>query len=136
KYTICNTYTYIFYITFIVVFSSKLQHTSTKRDWRSDVCTSDLGPINEQTDHDLRIDATFFRVPDLTQIVFLLSLEVQSRHVIQQQRDARGGDTVGEALLRDLSPVVPLLGPGQAVEERVAVDDRDTELVEDSDAVG
>lgn len=69
-------------------------------------------------------------------IHFLLSLEVQGRHVIQQQRDARGGDTVGEALLRDLSPVVPLLGPGQAVEERVAVDDRDTELVEDSDAVG
>ena len=51
------------------------------------------------------------------------------------QIDAGSGDTVGEALLGDLNPIVAFFGAAQTVEERVAVNNLDTKLVEDSDTV-
>ncbi len=32
-------------------------------------------PVDEEPDDDLRVDTAFFRVPDLTQSIFLLSLK-------------------------------------------------------------
>src|SRR5699024_4349645 len=51
-------------------------------------------------------------------------------------QDPRGGYTVGDALLSDLSSVVPLVRPDQTIENRIAVNGIDTEFVEDSDTVG
>src|SRR5699024_6721459 len=34
-------------------FSSRRRHTSSKRDWSSDVCSSDLGLSVSQTEHDV-----------------------------------------------------------------------------------
>ena len=34
------------------------------------------GPVDEQSDDDLRVDATFFRIPDLPQVILFLSLEI------------------------------------------------------------
>jgi hypothetical protein len=40
------------------------------------------GAIHQEADDDLRIDAAFLPIPDLAYIVFILSLEVQRRHVV------------------------------------------------------
>lgn len=59
------------------------------------------GPIDEETDDNLRVDATFFRVPDSAQLVFLLSLEVQGCHVVAEEADSGGRDAVIRALPRN-----------------------------------
>ncbi|MFC9769665.1 hypothetical protein [Rhodococcus jostii] len=41
------------------------------------------GPVDEQSDHDLWIDATFLPVADLAEVVFLLRLEIQGRRVVE-----------------------------------------------------
>ena len=43
------------------------------------------GAIDQQADHDLRIDAAFLRIADLTQVVFGFGLEIQRRHVVQKK---------------------------------------------------
>ena len=48
-------------------------------------------PVDQQPDHDLRVDPAFLGVADLAQVVFLLGLEVQRRHVVQAQRDVAAG---------------------------------------------
>ena len=40
-------------------------------------------PVDQQPDHDLRVDPAFLGVADLAQVVLLLGLEVQRRHVVQ-----------------------------------------------------
>ena len=45
------------------------------------------GTVDQQPDHDLRIDAAFLGIADLAQPVFLLSLEIQRRDVVEHQRD-------------------------------------------------
>src|SRR5699024_10467363 len=40
--------TYVFYIFFFFFFSSRRRHTRSKRDWSSDVCSSDLLPVLNQ----------------------------------------------------------------------------------------
>jgi len=51
--------------------------------------TADLqrkpGAVDQQADHDLRINAAFLGVADLAQVVFVLRFEVQGGHVVEQQ---------------------------------------------------
>ena len=54
------------------------------------------GPVHQQADHDLRVDAAFLGVADLAQLVFVLGLEVQRRHVIEQQAQAATAGGVGK----------------------------------------
>ncbi len=49
------------------------------------ISRGESGPVDEQSDHDLWIDATFLRVADLAEVVFLLRLEIQGRHVVENQ---------------------------------------------------
>ncbi len=62
------------------------------------------GPVHQQPDHDLGVDAAFLGVADLTQFVFLVRLEIQGRHVVQAQAEVPGSGGVGEARGRDLVP--------------------------------
>ena len=34
------------------------------------------GPVDEETDNDLWVDSAFFRVPDLSQVIFFLCFEI------------------------------------------------------------
>lgn len=60
------------------------------------------GPINEQTNNDLRVNTALFRVSDLPEVVFLLCFKIEGRDVVEQQTDPGGGDTVVEAFPCDL----------------------------------
>jgi hypothetical protein len=64
------------------------------------------GAIHQQPDNDLRVDSSFFRVPDFPQVIFLFCLEVQGRHVVQQQAQAAGFGGMSKALLSDPVPVL------------------------------
>jgi hypothetical protein len=70
-------------------------------------------PVDEQPDHDLRVDPALFRIADLAQGVLVLGLEVQRRHVVQDERDIAAGQRVREAQLRDLVPVAAACAAGQ-----------------------
>lgn len=84
--------------------------------------TSDLqresGPVDQQADHDLWIDSTFFRVADLTEVVFLLRLEIQGSDVVEQKGQAAGFGGVGEAPVSDRAAVVAVDDPPQVPLDR------------------
>jgi len=77
--------------------------------------TADLqrksGAVDQQADDDLRVDAPFLGIADLTQLVFVLGLEIQGRHVVEQQAQPAPVRGMGEALGRDRIPVVPGVDP-------------------------
>ena len=75
------------------------------------------GPVDQQAHDDLRIDPTLLGVTDLAQVV----LEVQGGDVVQAQGQTGGVGDVIEQGLRDRLAVAPLLGPGQAGLQGVAV---------------
>ena len=66
----------------------------------------ETGAVHEQSDDDLRVDPTFLRVPDFPQVIFLFGLEVQGRHVVQQQAQTVGFGGMDEALFGDAIPVL------------------------------
>ena len=76
-------------------------------------------PVHQQPDHDLRVHPPFFRVADLAQVVLVLGLEVQRRHVIQDQGDIAAGPDVREAQLGDLVPVAAARAAGQGAAHRL-----------------
>ena len=43
------------------------------------------GAVNQQSDHDLRLNPTLLGAADFAQVVFGFGLEIQGRHVIEQQ---------------------------------------------------
>jgi hypothetical protein len=93
------------------------------------------GGGGEQPDGDLRVDAVFLAHPDLAQLVLTFGLEVQRRHVIQHDCQARGLGGVPVTGLRDHGPVVP---PGHALEaahERHPMRGRDPDLGQNADGV-
>ena len=45
----------------------------------------EAGAVDEQAHDDLRIDAAFLGVADLTQVVFGFGLEIQRGHVVQRR---------------------------------------------------
>src|SRR3954452_10252459 len=51
-------------------------------------------PVDQQTDHDLRVDPALRGVADLAQLVFLLGLEVQRGDVVQAQGQVTAGGGV------------------------------------------
>ena len=59
----------------------------------------EAAPVDQQADHDLRIDASFLGVADLAQpacaVVFLLGFEVERGHVVEHQADVAGGQRRG-----------------------------------------
>src|SRR5699024_11516722 len=55
-----NSFTNIFYVYYFFFFSSRRRHTRSKRDWSSDVCSSDL--------------LFCYKVASSRQLCFLLSL--------------------------------------------------------------
>ena len=61
--------------------------------------------VDEQSDHDLRIDSAFFGVADAAQVVFLVGLEVERGDVVEHQADIPGGAGVGKARRGDLVAV-------------------------------
>ena len=73
-------------------------------------------PVDQQTHDNLRVDPAFLGVADLAQLVLLLGLEVQRRHVIQAQRDIPAGGGMREARGRDLVAVTPFLAAAQGPE--------------------
>ncbi len=79
-------------------------------------------PVDQQPDHDLRVDPAFLGVADLAQVVFLLRLEVQRRHLVETQGDVPTGHRMGETRCGDPVAVVPIrAGAGQgALHRRVA----------------
>ena len=77
--------------------------------------------VDQQAHDDLGVDPPLLGVADLAQVVLLLGLEVQGGHVIQAQDQAPTGGDVIEQGLRDRLAVAPLLGPGQAGLQGVAV---------------
>ncbi len=66
----------------------------------------ETGAIHQQPDNDLRVDSSFLRVPDFAQVIFLFCLEVQGRHVVQQQAHAAGFGGMSETLVGDPVPVL------------------------------
>jgi hypothetical protein len=70
-------------------------------------------PAGEQPDHDLRAGPPFLAVADLPQGVLVLGLEVQRRHVIQDQGDVSAGQRVRKAQFGDLVPVAAVRAAGQ-----------------------
>ena len=77
--------------------------------------------VDQQAHDDLRVNPPLLGVTDLAQVVLTLGLEVQGGHVIQAQGKAPTGGDVLEQGLRDRLAVAPLLGPGQAGLQGVAV---------------
>jgi len=94
------------------------------------------GAIDEQTDHDLWIDATLLRVPDFAQVIFLLRFEVQGRHVVQNQGQVPAGNGTGEASRRDDAAVVASDRRGEMSLDCFVRECICTEIVEDSCGVG
>ncbi len=70
-------------------------------------------PVDQQADHDLRIDPAFLGVADLAQPVLVLGLEVERRHVVEHERDVPAGQHVGEAQLGETVTVVPIEAAAQ-----------------------
>jgi hypothetical protein len=70
-------------------------------------------PVDQQADHDLRIDPAFFGVADLAQPVLVLRLEVERRDVAEHQRDVAAGQHVGEAQPGEPVTVVPVEAAAQ-----------------------
>ncbi len=70
-------------------------------------------PVDQQADHDLRIDPAFLGVAGLAQPVLVLGLEVQRGHVIQHERDAPAAQHVSEAQLSETATVVPVEAAAQ-----------------------
>jgi hypothetical protein len=66
----------------------------------------EASPVDEQSDHDLRVDAAFLGVADLPQsacaLVFLGCFEVERGDVVEHQADVAVGEGVVEAGGRDL----------------------------------
>lgn len=77
--------------------------------------------VDEESDHDLRIDPTLFREPDLAQVVFFLGFEVQGGHVIEQKVQISCGGSVFEAALGDVVAVAVSGAAPQGPHECVAV---------------
>ncbi len=76
-------------------------------------------PVDEQPDHDLRVYPPFLAVADLPQGVLALGLEVQRRHVIQDQRDISAGPRMREAQLCDPVAVAAVRAAGQGAAHRL-----------------
>src|SRR5215813_5150630 len=57
-----------------------------------------VSPVDQQTDDDLRIDPTLFRITDLAEGVFGLSLGIQGRHVAQRKAQPTAIGGIREAL--------------------------------------
>ena len=70
-------------------------------------------PVDQQADHDLRIDPAFLGVADLAQPVLVLGLEVERRDVVEHERDVPAGQHVGEAQLGETVTVVPIEAAAQ-----------------------
>src|SRR5207249_9684326 len=68
----------------VFFFSSRRRHTRSKRDWSSDVCSSDLGGVR-----------TLFRMPDL------LSLGLGGGSLVSDDGAAVGPRSVGYRLVED-----------------------------------
>ena len=83
------------------------------------------------------VDPPVLGVTDLAQVVLTLGLEVEGGHVIQAQGQAPGGGDVLEQSPRQALAVAPLLGPGQAGLQGVAVGRGwPADLGQDSGSVG
>jgi hypothetical protein len=76
-------------------------------------------PVGQQPDHDLRIDPPLLAVAGLAQAVFPFGLEVQRRHVIQDERDIAAGPRVREAQPGDHVAVAAPCAPGQSAAHRL-----------------
>ena len=76
-------------------------------------------PVGQQPDHDLRVDPPFLAIADLAQAVFVLGLEVQRRHVVQNERDIAAGQYVREAQPGDLVAVAAVRAAGQGPAHRL-----------------
>jgi hypothetical protein len=93
--------------------------------------------VDQQTDHDLRVDAAFFGVADLAQVVFLFCLEVESRDVVEAQRHIAAGQDVLKAGGRDPVAVTAADASGQGAAHRLVTGrflpqiDQDTSGVQD-----
>ena len=70
-------------------------------------------PVDEQPDHDLRVNPPFLAVADFAQVVLALGLEVQRRHVVEDEGDIAAGQGVREAQFGDRVPVAAACAAGQ-----------------------
>src|SRR5690606_21124320 len=61
--------------------------------------------VDEQSDHNLRIDPPLFGIPDLAEVVLLLCLEVQGGDVEQKQPQSSCGSGVFEAMAGNIVAV-------------------------------
>jgi hypothetical protein len=92
----------------------------------------EAAPVDQEPDHDLRVDAAFLGVADLAQVVLLLGLEVQGGHVVEAQRDVAAGPGVGEARRGDLVAVVTVRpGAGQGPFHRRVAGRRPAQVTQD-----
>ena len=92
--------------------------------------------VDQETDHDLRIDTAFLGEADLAQLVLVLGLEVERRHVVQAQRDVSAAQGMSEAGRGDRAAVVALLSTLQRAEHRAKRDVSDPEIAQHPDRVG
>ena len=60
-----------------------------------------------------RVDPALFRIADLAQGILVLGLEVQRRHVVEDEGDIAAGPRVREAQFGDLVPVAAVRAAGQ-----------------------
>jgi hypothetical protein len=58
------------------------------------------GPVDQEPDHDLGVDAAFLGEPDLAEVVFLVCLEVERGDVVEHQRHIGSVQDVGECCCR------------------------------------
>ena len=69
--------------------------------------------VHEKPDDDLRIDAAFLAVSDLAELVFVLDLEMQGRHVIHHQCHVSVSGGLAVTSRSQLASVTPPCDPGQ-----------------------
>lgn len=91
--------------------------------------------VYEKPDDDLRIDAAFLAVSDLAELVFVLDLEMQGRHVIHHQCHVSVSGGVAVTSRSQLVSVTPPCDPGQTAVHPRPVHRNNPELGQDPGAV-
>src|SRR5699024_11584904 len=87
----------VFIPSLLFFFSSRRRHTRSKRDWSSDVCSSDLDHaefslVDEKRDVICRRDAVFTHLVIFTHVVEFHKMRSEERRVGKECRSGQGAD--------------------------------------------
>src|SRR5207249_6371243 len=97
---LCNSLYYFIHLSIFFFFSSRRRHTRSKRDWSSDVCSSDLIDIAQVAHdvHHLRMIETF-----ILDLIDAIQIGL-ARHLRRQRQDRSEERRVGKECRSRWSP--------------------------------